>query len=151
MKNSLSEIVFQSIETSENKSKSIFFQKCQVLSNKIENGMKKKQFNRQQFANLMGVQPSIITRWLSGTHNFTVETLFEIEEKLGIQLVAIDAPVYKEISMYMVVGSTPTKHPYTELVDKLSDVPSNVIYGNGDSFIRDNCSQSFLDFYKVID
>ena len=31
--------------------------------------------------------PSIITKWLSGTHNFTVETLIDLEKALDIRLI----------------------------------------------------------------
>jgi hypothetical protein len=30
--------------------------------------------------------PSIITKWLSGTHNFTVDTLIELQHALDITL-----------------------------------------------------------------
>jgi ribosome-binding protein aMBF1 (putative translation factor) len=30
---------------------------------------------------------SIITKWLSGTHNFTVDTLVELEQALNIRLI----------------------------------------------------------------
>ncbi len=35
---------------------------------------------------MMGKKSSEISRWLSGTHNFTTETLWEIERVLNIQL-----------------------------------------------------------------
>lgn len=57
------------------------------LASKIESGMKAKGLTRKAFAVLMNVQPSIITRWLSGAHNFTVETLYTIEEKLNITII----------------------------------------------------------------
>src|SRR6185312_857039 len=71
-----------------------------MLSQKISEGLRAKQFSKVAFANLMGVQPSIITRWLSGKHNFTVETLFEIEECLGIKLVAIDPPGQNSVNFH---------------------------------------------------
>lgn len=60
-----------------------------LLSDKIEAAMKAKGLNRTTFARLMKVQASVITRWLSGTHNFTVETLYGIEEKLNIELIKL--------------------------------------------------------------
>jgi hypothetical protein len=38
--------------------------------------------SRGEFAIMMKVQPSRVTRWLSGEHNFTLETLCAIEIKL---------------------------------------------------------------------
>lgn len=61
----------------------------QLLAKKIEKGMKEKQLTRKQFAIMMNVQPSIITRWLKGNHNFTINTLYSIEESIGIKLIEI--------------------------------------------------------------
>lgn len=44
-------------------------------------GMSKKEFARR-----VGKQQSVITKWLSGTHNFTSDTLVEAQEVLGITL-----------------------------------------------------------------
>lgn len=57
------------------------------LAEKIQARMQECGLSRQRFASLMAVQPSIVTRWLSGSHNFTVATLFDIEDKLGFSLV----------------------------------------------------------------
>ena len=51
----------------------------------------------QEFAFMMGKKPSEITRWLSGTHNFTTETLWEIERVLNIQLLTSSVPAEKVI------------------------------------------------------
>lgn len=61
-------------------------EKKKLLSKKIENKIKEAVLQRQEFADLMGVQPSTITRWLSGDHNFEINTLFEIEKQLNIKL-----------------------------------------------------------------
>lgn len=82
--------------------------KSYLLARKIEAGMKNRGLTRQSFANLMQVQPSIITRWLSGKHNFTVETLFEIEECLKLKLLAIDAPVRHSMNFQLFVSSDQT-------------------------------------------
>lgn len=60
-----------------------------LLAKKIIDGMQMNDLKKNQFAHLMNVQPCIVTRWLSGHHNFTIKTLFEIEEKLNIQLLAL--------------------------------------------------------------
>ena len=58
------------------------------LAARIYEGMHTKGLTNQEFAFLMGKKPAEISRWLSGTHNFTTETLWELERVLGIQLVA---------------------------------------------------------------
>jgi len=77
-----------------------------LLSQKILEGLRTKQLTRFSFASMMNVQPSIITRWLSGKHNFTIETLFQIEDCLGIKLLAIDTPPLNSVNLHLRVHST---------------------------------------------
>ena len=76
-----------------------------LLSQKILEGIKARQLSRFSFAALMDVQPSIITRWLSGKHNFTIETLFQIEDCLGIKLLAIETPALNSVNLHLRVNS----------------------------------------------
>jgi transcriptional regulator with XRE-family HTH domain len=76
-----------------------------LLSQKILDSLKEKQLSRFSFASLMNVQPSIITRWLSGKHNFTIETLFQIEDCLGIKLLAIETPQMNSINLHFRVNT----------------------------------------------
>lgn len=57
-----------------------------ALSVRIANRLKELDLSKIQFSKLMDVQPSVITRWLSGTHNFTSDTLTDIQSKLNISL-----------------------------------------------------------------
>jgi transcriptional regulator with XRE-family HTH domain len=56
------------------------------LAVKIYEALRSRGLTNQEFAFMMGKKPSEITRWLSGTHNFTTETLWDIERVLKIQL-----------------------------------------------------------------
>jgi len=60
--------------------------KLMHLAARIDDAIKAKGWNKSNFANAMHKHPSEITKWLSGTHNFSVKTLFEIEAVLGISL-----------------------------------------------------------------
>ena len=60
--------------------------KKMILAAKIANAIKARGLKKSEFAELLGKQPSEISKWLSGTHNFTVETLMDIEQVLSIQL-----------------------------------------------------------------
>ncbi len=51
----------------------------------IADGIEAKGWGKKQFAEKMGKKPSEITKWLSGTQNFTVDTLTDIEQILGIR------------------------------------------------------------------
>jgi ribosome-binding protein aMBF1 (putative translation factor) len=57
------------------------------LAERIFNAMKAKNISKLELARKMGKHASVITKWLSGTHNFTADTLFEIGDILGIQLI----------------------------------------------------------------
>ena len=59
------------------------------LAQAIEDTIRSKGITRSQFAAMMGVQPSIVTKWLSGSHNFTIDTLFRIEVALEKQIIHI--------------------------------------------------------------
>ncbi|MDP1814283.1 MAG: helix-turn-helix transcriptional regulator [Leadbetterella sp.] len=62
------------------------------LAAQIDDALRKRGFTNQEFAFMMGKKPSEISRWLSGTHNFTTETLWEIERVLNIQLLTSSKP-----------------------------------------------------------
>ena len=60
-----------------------------LLAAKIDNAMKSRGIKKGQLARMVGKQPSEITKWLRGTHNFTIETLWEIGDALNIDLINI--------------------------------------------------------------
>jgi transcriptional regulator with XRE-family HTH domain len=65
------------------------------LAAQIDDVLMSRGLANQEFAFMMGKKPSEITRWLSGTHNFTTETLWEIERVLNIQLLTSSVPAEK--------------------------------------------------------
>jgi transcriptional regulator with XRE-family HTH domain len=68
------------------------------LAAQIDNVLMSRGLTNQEFAFMMGKKPSEITRWLSGTHNFTTETLWEIERVLKIQLLTSSTPDEKVVN-----------------------------------------------------
>jgi len=60
--------------------------KKMILATKIANAIKAKGLKKSEFAEILGKQPSEISKWLSGTHNFTIDTLMDIERELSVQL-----------------------------------------------------------------
>lgn len=67
-----------------------------LLAVQIEDAMLAKGIGKKQFADLLGKKPSVITKWLSGTHNFEINTLTQIANALDIKLFAFDVPTDKE-------------------------------------------------------
>jgi ribosome-binding protein aMBF1 (putative translation factor) len=53
----------------------------------IADAITAKGMAKKQFAQKVGRKPSEITKWLSGTHNFTLDTLTDIEQVLNIKLI----------------------------------------------------------------
>lgn len=63
--------------------------KQMAIAARIADALKDKGWSKGEFATKMNQQPSVITRWLSGTQNFTIDTLSDIEDALGVQLLTI--------------------------------------------------------------
>lgn len=57
----------------------------------IDDAMKAKGYGKKQFADKVGRKPSEITKWLSGTHNFTIETLSDIERVLSVRILNLSS------------------------------------------------------------
>lgn len=75
------------------------------LAIKIADAMKVNGYSKVKFAGLMNQHPSVITKWLSGTHNFTIDTLFDLEQTLNIKLVSVgeDIVVDKNKTVYQTI------------------------------------------------
>jgi transcriptional regulator with XRE-family HTH domain len=58
--------------------------------------MTARGIGKKQLADLLHKKPSVITKWLSGTHNFEINTLTQIAVALNIKLFAFDVPTEKE-------------------------------------------------------
>ena len=89
--------------------------KQMMLAAKIQDAIKEKGINNSRFATLMDQHPSVISKWLSGTHNFTIDTLFDIEEILGISLLVITEPKPKVIIkeyLAIVKGSSSVRYEH---------------------------------------
>jgi len=72
-------------------------EKRMLLAIRISEGIKTKGWRKIDFARALSKQPSEITKWLSGTHNFNTDTIFDIEEVLGIELIANVSPQKEQI------------------------------------------------------
>ena len=60
------------------------------LAVKIADAMRANGYSKTQLAKVMNQHASVITKWLSGTHNFTIDTLFELEGALNLKLISVD-------------------------------------------------------------
>jgi transcriptional regulator with XRE-family HTH domain len=64
--------------------------KQMMMAARIEDGMIAKGWNKGEFAEKMSKTASTISLWLSGSHNFTLDTLTDIQRVLSIQLLCVE-------------------------------------------------------------
>jgi len=58
-----------------------------LIAAKIDDAIKAKNWKKKDLLEAMGRKnPSLVTKWLSGTHNFTVDTLVELKMKITEKL-----------------------------------------------------------------
>ncbi|WP_121966507.1 helix-turn-helix transcriptional regulator [Myroides sp. N17-2] len=76
----------------------------------IADAMKAKGINKTTLAKLLNQKNSVITKWLSGTHNFTTDTLDNISKVLDITLIAN----YNEAPVLMDKKEIKNEIPYGE-------------------------------------
>ncbi len=67
-----------------------------ALACQIDDLIKAKGFSYSQFAKIMGKKPSEISKWTSGAHNFTIDTLQEIAYHLDVSLADLVASTKEE-------------------------------------------------------
>ena len=60
------------------------------LAIKIADAIKSTGLKKSEFAKKINKNNSEISKWLSGTHNFTTDTLLLLQKELGIKLVNSD-------------------------------------------------------------
>ncbi len=64
--------------------------KMQLAAN-IQDLIRSKGWSKTKFASEMNKTQPEISKWLSGVHNFTVETLVPISQVLGVEIAALFA------------------------------------------------------------
>ncbi len=58
-----------------------------ALADKIDAILRERNISQKQFARKMGKTEAEVSRWLSGTHNFTLRTIAKISDALGVTLI----------------------------------------------------------------
>lgn len=71
------------------------------IAEEIQDALKASRMNRKEFAQAMGRQPSEVTKWLSGNHNFTCDMLEELSAVLGTSISGTrDPSINKTVAGY---------------------------------------------------
>ena len=60
-----------------------------ALADKIDMILREKNISQKQLAKKMGKTEAEVSRWLGGTHNFTLRTIAKISYALGVKLLTI--------------------------------------------------------------
>jgi len=59
------------------------------IVDRIEELLNKKKMSRKDLANALGKKESEISKWMTGTHNFTIKTIKKIERALGENIIIV--------------------------------------------------------------
>lgn len=60
-----------------------------ALADKIDMILREKNISQKQLAEKIGETEAEVSRWLGGTHNFTLRTIAKISDALGVKLLTI--------------------------------------------------------------
>ena len=71
----------------------------------IADAMQSVGLSKKQFADKIGKHPSEITKWLSGTHNFTSDTLTEISCVLGVEITGAKQTAMLQYDNYNILSN----------------------------------------------
>lgn len=64
-----------------------------LIACKIADALVEKNMSKKDFAQQLGKQPSTVTKWLSGKHDFTPDTLTKIGRVLDIDFFEQKTPI----------------------------------------------------------
>src|SRR5581483_11070124 len=68
-----------------------------TLAARLDDLIKANGWTKSEFASKLGKQPSEITKWLSGTHNFTTDTLLDIALLFNIHIAELFIPEPRQV------------------------------------------------------
>jgi transcriptional regulator with XRE-family HTH domain len=57
-----------------------------IVASRIAHVLEERGWNKSEFAERLQKHPSEVTKWLSGTHNFTLDVLSVVCDALGVEL-----------------------------------------------------------------
>lgn len=60
-----------------------------AIVDRIDAVLKEKGMTQKEFADALGKKESEISRWMRGTHNFTIRTLARISNVLNSQIIGV--------------------------------------------------------------
>jgi transcriptional regulator with XRE-family HTH domain len=88
------------------------------IADQILTFLREEGIDQKEFAKRLKKKESEVSRWLSGTHNFTVRTLAKIENVLGREVVLVPKFANKILIQQIVFYSSQAAINYNYVVDK---------------------------------
>ncbi len=102
-----------------------------LLATRIDEAINKRGWSKKEFAQRINRKPSEISRWLSGSNNFTVDTLLEIEELLSISLLQVQDSILEPKTTKII-----EYNPIVVVINTANTNSNNsVIYGSNWNFL----------------
>lgn len=95
---------------------------------KIAQALKNKGMTQKELAEKPGKRPSEISKWLTGNHNFTHDTLFDIQTILNIRLLDAEMESVNEF-----IRIEPVRMEYKDKKSYVFPVSMETFYSYNDS------------------
>ncbi|WP_316813241.1 helix-turn-helix transcriptional regulator [Pedobacter heparinus] len=103
----------------------IFVKKNLALIEQIFHILEEKGWTQKKLATELGKSESEISKWLSGTHNFTFQTISKIEAVLGQEILATPKNIAQKIHATF---DAKAKKVTGELLNRIHNEPTIVLY-----------------------
>lgn len=89
-----------------------------IIAARIDDYMMRAGLSKMELSRRLNKRPSEITRWLSGTHNFTTDTLTEIAFELKVTIADLHRSKEELVkirieSTFQIIENSPVKNPIT--------------------------------------
>ena len=68
------------------------------IAKRISDLLKAKHWSQADLARATGKKTPMVSRWLSGTHNFTIQTIAEIETAFGQSIITVSKTKRSQIA-----------------------------------------------------
>ena len=70
--------------------------KSLAIANKVLRTLLERDMKKSDLAAKLGVSSAMVTKYLIGGCNFTLETITKLEDALGVELMQVDEPAFDE-------------------------------------------------------
>ena len=72
------------------------------IVDRIHDILESKGMKQKDLAMLLGKKEAEISKWMSGNHNFTIDTIMTIEEALGMPILNVSKPRKRQVEATVV-------------------------------------------------